>query len=375
MKISSTFDGGNIEVVEANGPSNIRLKIRNDSNADFKQWFYFRLHGAEGQNCHIQIINAAEASYQPGWEQYQAVASYDRETWFRVPTYFQNGVLSIQHVPDFDEVYYAYFEPYSYERHLDLIAYAQQSPLCRVIDLGSTLDGRDITMLRIGEPMADKLSLWMIARQHSGETMAEWFMEGFLNRLLDPSDAVAKTLLDKAVFYIVPNMNLDGSVRGNLRANAAGKDLNRQWQQPSPEHSPEVYFVRQKMHETGVDFFLDVHGDEGLPYVFLAGCEGIPSYDKRHQGLENIFKQAFMQASPELQDHFGYEKDKPGEANLALANKYVGETFKCLSYVLEMPFKDNSNLPDCDYGWSSTRSMQLAESALVAIKVVLNSLR
>jgi murein tripeptide amidase MpaA len=372
MKISAQFDGGNIEVVEIKGPQHIHLKIRNDSNAEFKQWFYFRLQGAEGQNCHLQIINAAETSYQEGWQDYQAVASYDREEWFRVPTRFENGILSIEHSPDFNDVYYAYFEPYSHERHLNLIAFAQQSPFCKVEDLGLTVEKRDINMLVVGEPDKSKLKLWIIARQHCGETMAEWFMEGFLSRLLDPSDAVARSILEKAVFYIVPNMNIDGGIKGNLRANAAGMDLNRQWSQPSLEKSPEVYLVRQKMQETGVDLFLDVHGDEGLPYVFLAGCEGIPSYDNKHQELESHFKLAFMQASPELQDQYGYSKDAPGKANLNIATPYIGETFRCLSYTLEMPFKDNKNLADYEFGWSSERSAKLGEASLEAILATVN---
>lgn len=375
MKISSKFDGGNIEVVELKGPEHIHLKIRNDSNAEFKQWFYFRLQGAENQACHIQILNAGEASYQDGWKDYQAVASYDREEWFRVPTRFENGVLHIEHTPDFNDVYYAYFTPYSYERHLDLLAFAQQSPMCKVEDLGSTVEGRDISLLTVGEADKSKLKLWIIARQHSGETMAQWFIEGLLNRLLDPADAIARTLLQKAVLYIVPNMNIDGTVKGNLRANAAGMDLNRQWQNASPDKSPEVYYVREKMQETGVDFFLDAHGDEGLPYVFLAGCEGIPSYDKRRQALEEKFKAAFIQANPDIQDQYGYVKDKPGQANLALATQSIGEKFHCLAYTLEMPFKDNKNLPDVEYGWSSLRSAKLGESALEAILALLADLR
>ena len=31
------------------------------------------------------------------------------------------------------------------------------------------------------------------------------------------------------------------------------------------------------MDETGVDFAMDVHGDEAIPANFLAGFEGIPS--------------------------------------------------------------------------------------------------
>jgi murein tripeptide amidase MpaA len=69
-----------------------------------------------------------------------------------------------------------------------------------------------------------------------------------------------------ATIFCVPNMNPDGSYRGHLRTNAAGANLNREWAAPSMETSPEVFLVRAKMEETGVDYCLDVHGDEGTPY-------------------------------------------------------------------------------------------------------------
>lgn len=64
--------------------------------------------------------------------------------------------------------------------------------------------------------------------------------EGFLERLLDSHSALARHALQKAVFYVVPNMNPDGSWRGHLRTNAAGANLNREWAKPSLETSPEV---------------------------------------------------------------------------------------------------------------------------------------
>ena len=74
--------------------------------------------------------------------------------------------------------------------------------------------------------------------------------------------------------------------------------LNREWLEPSVEKSPEVYYVRQKMHETGVDLFLDIHGDESIPYVFVAGTEGVPNYNTRIEQLQNQFKAAFQQPRP-----------------------------------------------------------------------------
>ena len=374
-KISSNFDAGAISVIDSTDSQNIRLALRGDNAASFSQWFYFRLQGAAYQPCRIRIENAGQSSYPEGWEDYQATASYDRSNWFRVPTRYEDGVLTIEHTPLAGSVYYAYFEPYSHEQHLNLLGDAQGSGLCQIDDLGSTAQGRDINLLTIGHQAASDLKIWIIARQHPGESMAEWFAEGLLSRLLDHKDPTARALLDCATFYIVPNMNPDGAALGNQRTNAAGTDLNREWQNPSPERSPEVYAVRQKMHETGVDLFLDIHGEEALPYVFAAGCEGNPSYDARLAALEAAFKTALRQASPDFQDEHGYPKTAPGQANLAIAKSYVGETFGCLSYTLEMPFKDNINLPDDDFGWNGQRSLRLGEAILSAILAVCPQLR
>lgn len=374
-KISSNFDAGAISVIDSTDSQNIRLALRGDNAASFSQWFYFRLQGAAYQPCRIRIENAGQSSYPEGWEDYQATASYDRSNWFRVPTHYEDGVLTIEHTPLAGSVYYAYFEPYSHEQHLNLLGDAQGSGLCQIDDLGSTAQGRDINLLTIGHQAASDLKIWIIARQHPGESMAEWFAEGLLSRLLDHQDPTARALLDCATFYIVPNMNPDGAALGNQRTNAAGTDLNREWQNSSPERSPEVYAVRQKMHETGVDLFLDIHGEEALPYVFAAGCEGNPSYDARLAALEAAFKTALRQASPDFQDEHGYPKTAPGQANLAIAKSYVGETFGCLSYTLEMPFKDNINLPDDDFGWNGQRSLRLGEAILSAILAVCPQLR
>lgn len=374
-KISSNFDAGAISVIDSADSQNIRLALRGDNAASFSQWFYFRLQGAAYQPCRIRIENAGQSSYPEGWEDYQATASYDRSNWFRVPTHYEDGVLTIEHTPLAGSVYYAYFEPYSHEQHLNLLGDAQGSGLCQIDDLGSTAQGRDINLLTIGHQVASDLKIWIIARQHPGESMAEWFAEGLLSRLLDHQDPTARALLDCATFYIVPNMNPDGAALGNQRTNAAGTDLNREWQNPSLERSPEVYAVRQKMHETGVDLFLDIHGEEALPYVFAAGCEGNPSYDARLAALEAAFKTALRQASPDFQDEHGYPETAPGQANLAIAKSYVGETFGCLSYTLEMPFKDNINLPDDDFGWNGQRSLRLGEAILSAILAVCPQLR
>jgi murein tripeptide amidase MpaA len=330
------------------------------------------LQGARDQEVVIRILNAGKSTYPKGWENYQAVASYDRENWFRVETEFDGQVLTIRHEPEFDSMYFAYFEPYSWERHLAMLGSVEQSGIARVVDLGNTVDGRDLNMVVVGNAAAEK-KVWIIARQHPGETMAEWLVEGTLNALLDPANPFARKILEKAVVYVVPNMNPDGSVRGNLRTNAAGANLNREWMTPSLENSPEVYHVKNKIHEVGCDLFLDVHGDEALPYIFLAGSEMLDGFSEKQMREQQQFSDSFCLASPDFQTKYGYEASKYNEDVLKLASKYVGHTFKCVSLTLELPFKDNANLPDPEVGWDGARSMKLGEAMLQPILTSLNA--
>lgn len=374
MKISSLFDSGSINIIRAESPDDIQLEIRSDSNAEFRQWFHFSIQGVKGYACNIRILNAGGCSYPKGWEDYNVCASYDRESWFRIPSSYDGKILSLSFISENDVVYLSYFAPYSHERHLDLLAKSQLSSLVKHDNLGYTLDGREMSLLVVGTQEEEKKRIWIIARQHPGETMAEWFVEGLLERLLDEEDSIAVDLLGKSAMYIVPNMNPDGSARGNLRANAVGTNLNREWSAPSLERSPEVYLVREKMEEIGVDLCLDVHGDEVLPYNFVAGCEGIPSFSPKVKELGSEFKKAYLAASPDFQTKFGYPKKEPGSANLSTATNYIAEAFRCLAFTIEMPFKDNCNKPNASLGWSPGRCKNFGKDCLVAIRNITHKL-
>ena len=375
MQISSAFDSGNIVVAEAGDPGAVKLEIRKDANSDFYQWFHFRVTGVRGVPLGLSIANAAGAAYPKGWDGYRAVASYDRQDWFRVPTDYTDGALTIRHTPERDSVWYAYFAPYSMERHADLVARIAGHDGVRLDVLGQTLDGQDIDLLTIGKAGEDKRVCWLVARQHPGESMAEWWMEGFLDRLVDGADPVARALRRHAVFHVVPNMNPDGSRRGHLRTNAAGANLNREWAEPTPEKSPEVFHVRARMQETGCDFALDVHGDEALPYNFLAGMLGIPSLSERQTALYDAFSAALLRASPDFQTTKGYPAALPGKGNLTMCSKWVAERFGCLAATLEMPFKDTIDSPDERHGWSPARCRRFGAAALDALHSVIGELR
>lgn len=365
IHIGSCFDSGNIEVVDSADSSNVRLRIRRDAGGQFMQWFHFRIQNAKGVALRLVIENAGGASYAEGWHGYRCAASQDRVNWFRIAsTHYDGQEMVIEVTPQQDSLWLAFFEPYSLERHQDFMAHCQGSQHARLECIGVSVQGRDIDVLHIGSGVRQ---VWVQARQHPGESMAEWFMEGLAERLLDLADPVSRELREAASFHLIPNINPDGSVLGHLRSNAAGVNLNREWHAPSLERSPEVWHAQVAMRETGADLFLDIHGDETLPYVFIDGSHMVPGYGERNLHLQQAFLAHLLEASPDFQTEHGYTDDRFTDEMMTLASKWAAATLGCVSLTLEMPFKDNSNAPNPLTGWNGARSKRLGAAFLLPI--------
>src|SRR3546814_587736 len=131
----------------------------------------------------------------------------------------------------------------------------------------------------------------------------------------------------------LPNMNPDGSRRGHLRTNAIGVNLNREWHEPSLERSPEVLLVRNAMDETGVDFAMDVHGDEAIPAVFIAGFEGIPALKEDRLALYRRYRETLAGRTPDFQTAIGYPAAPPGRANLSMSTAQLAQRYGAVSMI------------------------------------------
>jgi murein tripeptide amidase MpaA len=365
--VDAAFDSGNIEVLAIDGNA-ARLAIRKDHQSEFFQWFHFRVACQAGREIVLKITGLNASAYPGGWPGYDACVSEDREYWGRAPSTFDKdengGTLTIRYTPEGSLAWFAYFAPYSMERHHNLLADAAASDGIEVVRLGSTLDGQPIDCIELGEGTRQ---VWLYARQHPGETMAEWWIEGAIECLIDPADPVARALRRDCRLHIVPNCNPDGSRRGHLRTNAAGVNLNRKWDFPTAEKSPEVLAIRNRMDETGVDFAMDIHGDEAIPAVFLAGFDGIPSWTSAQGEQFDRYKRILDRRTPDFQTNLGYPKAPAGKANLSMSTNQLAERFGACAMTLEMPFKDLADFPEPEQGWSPERCKLFARECLAAL--------
>ena len=137
---------------------------------------------------------------------------------------------------------------------------------------------------------------------------------------------------------------------------------------PSLERSPEVYYVLEKMKQTGCDIFCDIHGDEEIPYNFLAeAC--VPNFGtgSRLQSLHGAFLAAYCRANSDMQQTYAYEPsayDTRTNPPMNIANDHISDRFQCLAMTLEMPFKDCWSNSDPLRGWSPSRSQALGASLI-----------
>jgi murein tripeptide amidase MpaA len=365
--IDAAFDSGNIDVLGIEGRT-ARLAIRRDNESEFFQWFHFRVAARAGEDVVLKITGLNDSAYPGGWPDYNACVSEDRAYWARAASTYdkdeEGGTLTVRYLPASDVFWVAYFAPYSMERHHDLVAEAAASEGVDYVRLGTTIDGQPIDCLEMGE---GDTQVWLYARQHPGETQAEWWIEGALECLTDPADPVARALRAKCRIHIVPNCNPDGSRRGHLRTNAVGVNLNREWAQPTPERSPEVLAIRNRMDQTGVDFAMDVHADEAIPAVFLAGFEGIPSWrEEQGEGFYR-YQRILDRRTPDFQTKLGYPKAPAGRANLSMSTNQLAERFGAVAMTLEMPYKDLADFPEPEQGWSPERCKLLGRECLAAL--------
>ncbi|MCB2000184.1 MAG: hypothetical protein KDH91_07135, partial [Rhodoferax sp.] len=84
---------------------------------------------------------------------------------------------------------------------------------------------------------------------------------------------------------------------------------------------------------------------------------------------------SWIASCPDFQDRVNYGTARATQANPTVATNWVAQRFDCLSFTIEMPFKDNDDLPDAATGWSGERSRKLGAGVLQPVLAVVGQLR
>ncbi len=136
--------------------------------------------------------------------------------------------------------------------------------------IGVTQGGRPMIRLSngYGHKGSQRPGVYLLARQHSGETPGSWVLDGLLRY-------IAATGENTPLIWSVPLANLDGVEGGDYGKDNFPYDLNRAWGDPPMRH--EVLVIRRDMLVwrercrpfAGVDFHAPGLSEFGGIYAFL----------------------------------------------------------------------------------------------------------
>lgn len=284
--LHTNFEAGNIRKFEWLSEQHLRCEVNGEKDQDGRNsqpsWFYFRLDGVAGRDLTIDLGGlAGEYNYRKhngsGLRNTLPVYSYDDREWTHFKTSefdASTSTLRIRLKPEGDRVWIARQPPYTTRRLSELLDGFRRHPAMKQETVGKSLGGRPLLLLTITDPKTpdkDKKVLWLMARQHAWESGTSWVTEGALRFLLS-NDPAAVEIRRGFVFKIFPIGDPDGVVRGGVRYNARGYDLNRNWDTVDATSMPEIFSMRKAILgwvDSGrrVDFFLTLHNTESSDYV------------------------------------------------------------------------------------------------------------
>ncbi len=262
--------------------------------------FHFLIEAKPGAELRFEFKNLDNVwNGQPGSvakELKTAVISEDDRHWKPVPLQSLPGnrvQLAIR-MPG-PKLYVARVEPYRLSDLDRLLASVRTNRLVQIVNIGKTVEGRPLEIVRIGDPNAP-YRVFLRARAHPWEAGSSWVVEGFIRRLIR-DDEFSQKCLSRYCAYVLPMANKDGVARGRTRFNLEGKDLNRDWDKPAdPQLAPENYALEQWLESMihagrAPQLALEMHNDgNGQLHLSRAETPKLNTYLQHMANLEKLLR-------------------------------------------------------------------------------------
>lgn len=338
LSLNRDFPSGAAENVYLKSDGAIAFSIPEEPGGGEYLWFYFEVSGMTSPDAEFVLENAAGAHQTGGrWQITRPVFSVDGRNWIRaVETRYsrESGITQIFGSPVFrfrspvsaETLRVAYCYPYTSEDLGDLLDHLKMESGIILSSLGESEEGRSIIRVdlesRLNAPDGGVPQIWVICREHPGETPASFVCEGMMEALLN--HPAGQRLRDAFGFTFVPILNIDGVRHGYYYHNAKGVNLARDWENLS---SAEVRALKAAL-ETAVAsknlrLVINLHAsnDPGKGHFFVE----IPDSKLKPQDAD--FQRSIFQTAegndPQLQGRSRVQLlDLPGITGNALYNDY-----------------------------------------------------
>lgn len=334
-EILTDFESGNAVGISIVSPAHIRFSARADTSPR-PLWFYFCIQGTEAPAVRCELRNADQClGPRQGWRNARPVFSADGRSWQRVAR-----AEYVEEATDFGyfaftvpvvgrRTYVAYCYPYT-TADLETLLQSTGKPrfeLCR------SAEDRVVPYVRLGNHGNPQRSVWVLARQHAGETPSSYVVEGLI-RTLGQGDLRS---LETTAYHIVPMLDVDGVYHGRYGKDQEPVDFNRDWRDHPVRHEVIALLraLRASHDQAPVSLVVDLHaphhGDTSV-YAF-GGREN----DERSSELRAEFLRLLEEQGPATIGfrRSDYRADYHPERS---ARDYLGRTLGATVLTLEVSY-------------------------------------
>jgi len=283
FQVTADFPGGNVDGVAILAPNHLRITARPDLSPH-PLWFYFCLENAAVPSVRVDLANADECAPDASdWRHVRPVFSGDGRHWQRVAR--TNYVMDDEAGNYFTfttpvvglRTYVAYCFPYpppSLTADLDRFAERGCAEFRRET-LTETAEGRPLELVSVGPEARPAGAVWLVARQHAGETPPSFVLRGLLDWVTGP-EAEAVEARRSLRFQIAPLVDVDGAHHGRFGKDEAPVDRNRDWRPEPvrPETAALAEAITRSWRQSPYDVLIDLHASHhGDTKAFFFGID------------------------------------------------------------------------------------------------------
>ncbi len=317
MEIFCDYEGGSILLLANNrGDNIINLSLKKEFKA-YSHYYNFQVKNSTSKIGYVQITNINLSKYfhksainYPYYKNLKETSKWQRFDKSKCTINDNKIIISI--LPG------EYLEISLVPRYIkeDLERFL-------VVNKNDNLKVKEeiLTKIEIGD---EKLpSIFVIARQHPGETLSSFFVEGMIKAVLE------NKLYLNYHFVFYPLVNLEGIKNGNHRY-VKNIDFNRNWN--SRHAAKEIKYLKKQLDMYNLKCFIDVHNDEITPINYIR------ANDINNLNLDDF--KILKSMNPLYRFFRGLIKQRKIINVWSLtARDYVNKKYKCFSILVELSMK------------------------------------
>ena len=261
VAIRSDFPGGNITV---DGNEGAVIRLSPDLRTS-KPWFYWYFEAEATQPGRVTFVLPPSRIGTRG----PAVSEDEGKTWkwlgtdnvtfagpkAEAPAPPPQDTFTFDFTKAGQKVRFAVGFPYTQSNLDEFLKKNAGNPNLTQSVLATTLNGKPVELLQIGQPGPGIIAMAVAARSHACEALASYVLEGFLQEAMSDSPA-GVDFRKKYVLYAVPILDKDGVEAGDQGKNREPHDHNRDYGTTNiyPEIKALQELAAAKQVRVGIDF-------------------------------------------------------------------------------------------------------------------------